>query len=120
MAGDKFFQLRLHKHGSASVLDVRGSVGMYEAQRLRQKLNILVARNVPMIILELSEMDFICSTGLGVLISAHLNLSKHGGSIRLVNPTENVAELLDTTRLSDVFTIFKTVEQAASASIIPQ
>ena len=70
------------------------------------------AEHVPVIVLDLGQMDFICSLGLGAIITGHLKCRHHQGQIRLVNPTEQVRELLETTRLTKLFTVYETVEQA--------
>ena len=66
--------------------------------------------------LDLHEMDFICSLGLGAIINGHLKSRHHQGQIRLVGPVPPVRELLETTRLTKLFGIYDSVEQALTAS----
>ncbi len=110
---DKPLRLKVRRHGeAAAVVKVFGSVSISEADRLREQLESLAAERVPVIILDLSEMDFICSLGLGAIISGHLKCRHHRGQIRLVKPLPQVRELLETTRLTKLFGVYDSVEAA--------
>jgi anti-sigma B factor antagonist len=85
---------------------------MAEAEEIRRTLEELAARCAPVIVLDLSEMDFICSVGLGAIITGHLRSRHHQGEIRLVNPQDNIQDLLHTTKLTKLFAIYPTLEQA--------
>ena len=98
--------------GRATVVQLCGSAGIDEAEKLQESLERLAAKEVPLIVLDLSEMDFICSQGLGAIITGYLKCRHHNGEIRLVNPQPAVHQLLETTRLTKLFPIFATVEQA--------
>ena len=109
---NKPLHLDVARRGDAVVVKVDGSVAMAEAEQLRAVLEDLAAQRVPLIVLDVSEMDFIGSVGLGAIISGHLKCRHHRGQIKLVNPTEPVRELLETTRLNKLFGIYASVEQA--------
>ena len=64
------------------------------------------------LILNFENTNFVCSTGLGVLVSALKRARKVGGDIRLCNLKKNLRSLLDLTKLSDVFEIFKSLDEA--------
>ena len=108
----KPFVLTVQRRDQSVVLKISGSVSITEAEPLREKLEELIAEKVPVIVLDLSEMDFICSMGLGAMISGHLKCRHHCGQIKLVNPTPAVRELLETTRLTKLFGVYDTVEEA--------
>jgi len=111
----KPLKLDVRQVGSAAVVCVSGSAGITEAERLRLRLEKLAEKKMPLIILDLSEMNFICSAGLGAIISAHLKCRHHDGKIRLVSPEPAIMELLATTRLTKLFDIYDSVEQAAQS-----
>jgi len=100
---------------SGAVVYVRGSAGMAETDAIRRPLDDLVRRKAPLIVLDLSEMDFICSAGLGVLIEAHRQSHEHQGQVRLVNPQPAVRQLLEVTNLTRLFSIYATIEKAIKA-----
>ncbi len=105
-------QLKVTRHSGAAVVAVAGSVSTLEAEKLRTMLEDLAGQEVPVLVLDLSGMDFICSLGLGAIISGHLRCRHHHGQIRLVNPTPSVRELLETTRLTKLFAVFGSVPEA--------
>ena len=112
----KPLRLKVTRHDGAAVVSISGSVSMAEAERLGKRLEKLAAEKAPIIVLEMSEMDFICSLGLGAIITGHLKCCHHCGQIRLVNPTPPVRELLETTRLTKLFDIYDNIEQALSGA----
>ena len=115
-SGGKPLHMEVTRQGDAGVVKIIGSVSLGDADRLREQLEDLAAEHVPVIVLDLEQMDFICSLGLGAIITGHLKCRHHQGQIRLVNPTEQVRELLETTRLTKLFTVYESIEQALSTS----
>jgi anti-sigma B factor antagonist len=107
-------ELDVESRGEATVVAVRGSAGMQDADRLRSALEELAEKKVPVIVLDLSGMDFICSLGLGAIINGHLKSRHHKGQIRLVNPQKPIRDLLETTRLTRLFPIYADVDQAVA------
>jgi anti-sigma B factor antagonist len=108
----KPFVLTVQRHGRSAVLKISGSVSITEADPLREQIEQLVAEQVPVIVLDISEMDFICSLGLGAIISGHLKCRHHCGQIKIVRPSPAVRELLETTRLTKLFGLYDSVEDA--------
>ena len=107
--------LDVRKVGSAMVVRVCGSADISESEKLLRKLEELAADRIPVVVLDLSDMDFICSQGLGAIITGHLKSRHHNGEIRLVNPQPAVRDLLETTRLTKLFPIFPSVDQAVAS-----
>ncbi len=99
-------------YDDAAVLVITGSVSISDADRLQEKLEELAAERTPVIVLDLKEMDFICSAGLGAIIVGHLKCRHHAGQIRLACPAEAVRELLEMTCLTKLFDIYDSVEEA--------
>jgi len=114
-AGKKPLTITIDDERSAAVVHICGSAGMGEADAIRIELEQLVGRKVPLIVMELSEMDFICSAGLGAMIDAHHRSREHDGQVRLVGPQPAVLHLLEMTNLTKLFTVFATVDDAVSA-----
>ena len=110
----KSLQLEVTQQGDATVVKVSGSVGLSDADQLRERLEALAADRCPVIVLDLGEMDFICSLGLGAIITGHLKCRHHQGQIRLAKPTDQVRELLQTTRLTQLFGVYGSVEDAVA------
>lgn len=106
------FSIDAREDGKVLVVRIHGSAGMGEAEELQAKLDELVATEVPRIVIDLSGMNFISSSGLGALIAAHLRSRKHGQQVRLVNPQKAVLDVLETTRLTKLFDIYSSLDQA--------
>lgn len=115
-SSNKPLKLEVSREADSAVVKVFGAASMSEANRLRETLEKLAAEEVRVIVLDLREMDFICSLGLGAIINGHLKSRHHQGQIRLVGPIPPVRELLETTRLTKLFGIYDTVEQALAVS----
>jgi len=104
--------LEVSEIGPAVVIRLRGSAGLTQADRLRQTLEELCEREVSLIVLELSELEFIGSLGLGAIVYGHLRGRHHGARIHLVSPPPAVREMLETTCLTRLFPVFATVDEA--------
>ena len=108
----KSLKLNLSHEGETAVLKVSGSAGASEAEKFRTRLDEIVSAKPPVLVLDLTEMEFICSLGLSAIIAAHLKARHHQGQIRLVNPQAHVQNLLDVTRLTKVFAIYPSLQGA--------
>lgn len=115
-SSNKPLKLEVSQEADSAVVKISGAASMSEANRLRETLEQLAAEQVRVIVLDMREMDFICSLGLGAIINGHLKSRHHQGQIKLVGPVPPVRELLETTRLTKLFGIYDTVEQALAAS----
>lgn len=111
---DQSLGIDVRQEGLGAVVTLRGSVTMDEAGKLMQALEELTSSQTAVIVLNLSELDFVCSTGLGAIIRGHLKTRHYEGGIRLVNPQPSVQKLLETTRLTELFPLFPTVAAALS------
>ncbi len=110
------FTTKVERLGDAVVLRLSGSCTMDVADGLTEAMVKLAAESVPLILLELSELDFIESTGLGGIVAGYLRLRRNQGEVKVVAPMPAIKDLLDLTRLSQLFPVYKTIEEAMSAS----
>lgn len=113
-AGKRPLTVTVDNEPSAAVVHVCGSAGMGEADAIRVELDQLVGRKIPIIVMELSEMDFICSAGLGAIIDAYHRSREHDGQVHLVSPQPAVLHLLEMTNLTKLFSVFPTVSDAVA------
>ncbi|SOD72058.1 anti-sigma B factor antagonist [Jatrophihabitans sp. GAS493] len=96
----------------ASVLDVRGDVDFYSAPALRERLTDLLEEGERPVIVDLSAVGFIDSTGLGALVAA-LNLAnERARTLSIVANQDRVTKLFRITGLDGVFAISDSVEGA--------
>ena len=100
------------RQGAAVVVSLHGSARMTDADVMRNALEELTASEATPIVLDMADLDFICSAGLGAIISSHLRTQKYQGRICLVSPKPSVLQLLETTRLTKIFPVYTSVAQA--------
>ncbi len=104
--------VRSYKVAHCSVVVASGEIDAAAAPLLR---NELARADSPRIVLELTDVSFLDSTGLGVLVEAMQNVRAEGGWVRLVGASAPVVKLLKITRLDVVFSIHDTVDSAVSS-----
>lgn len=104
--------MQISRQGPAAVICVHGSAGMHDADRMRIAMEDLTEQEITPIVLDMSDLEFICSAGLGAIIAGYLRCRSYGGDVRLVNPQASVREVLETTRLTKLFAILPTVADA--------
>jgi len=101
------------------LLDVKGRLTVGPAAiALRDYLRELAASGKINVVLNLAEVDYIDSTGLGNLVVCYTSLRKAGGRLRLLNVNRRNIELLVLTKLTTVFELFDD-EQSAVNSYFP-
>ncbi len=104
---------------SVTILDLKGRLTVGPpATQLRANITRLMSEGHTSIILNLAEVDYIDSTGLGTMVICFTSLQKAGGAIKLLNLNKRNLELLLLTKLSTVFELFID-EQDAVNSFFP-
>jgi anti-sigma B factor antagonist len=101
--------------GDHTVLDVGGEVDVYTAPRLRERLVELVEQGAKHVVVDLSRVEFLDSTGLGVLVGALKRLRAVNGTLGLVCAHERLLKIFRITALDRVFALYDTVEAATQA-----
>jgi anti-sigma B factor antagonist len=101
-------------HPPYIVLSVKGEVDVYTAPRLREKLVELVSQGKHQIIVDLEGVDFLDSTGLGVLVGGLKRLRSHDGDLGLVCTQHRIMKVFEITGLTKVFSIHDSVEAAVA------
>jgi anti-sigma B factor antagonist len=99
---------------SVVALDGRIVLGE-ESTSLREKLKSLIAEGKKKIVLNMANIKYIDSSGLGTLVAAHLSAKTQGASVRLCNLGRKFHDVLQMTKLLTVFDVYDT-EAAAVAS----
>jgi anti-sigma B factor antagonist len=103
-------------HGDASVLTLRGEIDVYTAPRLRQAIIDLVDGGATRIVVDMERVDFLDSTGLGVLVGGLKRVKTKDGSLAIVATQDKILKIFDITGLNKVFPIHASLEEAASGS----
>lgn len=99
------------RRGDRSVLTVAGEIDVYTAPVLREHLSQAIAADRADVVVDLSGVTFMDSTGLGVLVGALKRARSFGGDLQLVVPSERVLAVFRLTGLTQVFTIHADVAE---------
>jgi anti-sigma B factor antagonist len=108
--------LKVRKQGDHAVLEVAGEIDVYTAPKLREKLIELVNDGSYHLVVDLEKVDFLDSTGLGVLVGGLKRVRNHDGSLELVCTQDKILKIFRITGLTKVFPIHDSVDDAIAGS----
>ena len=98
------------------ILEPKGKImGGPDASLLHDKLHDVIEQGKRKVIIDLAQVDWMNSTGLGILISSYTTLRHHGGELKLANVTDKIQSLLTITKLVTVFDAHDSVDEAIRA-----
>jgi anti-sigma B factor antagonist len=102
--------------GDVVVLDVKGRITLGEGDEvLKDKVNTLVNQGKKKIILNLADVPYVDSAGLGEIVRTYTTVSRQGGSLKLLNLTKRISDLLSITKLLTVFETFDAEKEAIAS-----
>jgi anti-sigma B factor antagonist len=105
--------LNTRQVGDVSVVDVAGRITLGEgSSALRDALRDMINKNQKKILLNLGEVNYIDSSGIGELVSGFTTVTNSGGQLKLLNLNKRVKDLLQITKL---YTVFDVHEDEAGA-----
>jgi anti-sigma B factor antagonist len=107
--------LATRTEGGRTVVAVAGEIDVYTAPKLREQIVALVDDGHYDLIIDMSGVEFLDSTGLGVLVGGLKRVRAHDGSLALVCNEERILKIFRITGLTKVFPIYPTVEEAVGA-----
>jgi anti-sigma B factor antagonist len=100
-------QIEQRPVGDVMVLDLKGRVTLGEGNELlKDKVNSLLNQGQKKIVLNLAEVPYVDSAGLGEIVRTYTTVSRQGGSLKLLNLTKRITDLLSITKLLTVFETF--------------
>ena len=102
--------------GDKTVVSVGGEIDVYTAPKLREQIVQLVEEGRYHLVVDMEDVEFLDSTGLGVLVGGLKRVRAHDGSLRLVCTQERILKIFRITGLTKVFPIHSTVGEAVEAS----
>jgi len=101
--------------GDKTVVSVGGEIDVYTAPKLREQIVQLVEDGQYHLVIDMEDVEFLDSTGLGVLVGGLKRVRAHDGSLRLVCTQERILKIFRITGLTKVFPIHSTVTEAVEA-----
>ena len=99
-----------------TVLDLKGKMTLSEGgELLKDKINSLLAAGKKKLLLNLEGVPYIDSAGLGEVVRTYTTVSRQGGSLKLLNLTKRIEDLLAITKLLTVFETFDSEAEAVQS-----
>ena len=98
--------------GDRTVVVVGGEIDVYTAPKLREQLIDLVSSGQYHLVVDMEGVEFLDSTGLGVLVGGLKRVRSHDGTLRLVCSQEKILKVFRITGLTKVFPIHATLQEA--------
>lgn len=99
------------------VIEIGGEIDVYTAPRLRESIVAAVEAGKHRLIIDVQKVEFLDSTGLGVLVGALKRVRADGGSLDIVCTQERILKIFEITGLDKVFGLYATVEEARAAHV---
>jgi anti-sigma B factor antagonist len=99
-----------------NVFSPEGAIDLHVAPELRASLREMIDKKPKRLVVDLSKVPYVDSSGLAVLIGAMQSLELDGGLFMLASPQEAVRTILESARLDQYFLLFPTVDAALSSS----
>jgi anti-sigma B factor antagonist len=97
------------------VLPLEGEIDLHVSPRVAASLSAMIEQKLPRIVVDLSAVSYIDSSGLAVLIEGMQNVEAYGGKFILAGLQDNVRPIFEIARLDQVFLIFPHVDAALAA-----
>ena len=108
--------LTTRTEGDRTVVTVGGEIDVYTAPKLREQLVDLVNAGQYHLVVDMEQVEFLDSTGLGVLVGGLKRVRNHDGSLQLACTQEKILKIFRITGLTKVFPIHGSVAEAVAAS----
>jgi len=109
-------KVNIRQEGEVSVVDLSGKITIGEGDVvLREKVQDLLDFDQKKIVLNLEKVSYMDSAGIGELVACYKRAKEKDGTVKLLNPSGKVYDLLQLTKLEDVFDTFKNEQEAINS-----
>ena len=105
-------KIRDEKINDATLCILEGEINISTSPELRKACDVLIKNNEKKVLMDLSEVSYIDSSGLATLIEMLQRLKKTGGRLRLSNMNDKIKSVFEITKLYKLFEIFDTRDSA--------
>ena len=107
--------------GEVVVVDVSGKVTLGDGgdAMLKDKMRSLVQQGHKKLLLNLGDVSYVDSAGLGEIVQSYATVNKNGGTLKLLNMTKRIKDLLSITKLLTVFDTFDSEAEAVTSFSAP-
>lgn len=104
------------KSGDVTILDVEGKILLGEGDvQLKKKIDELLERKEAKLVLNLANVPYMDSGGLGEIVRSYTTVKRSGGELKLLNATQRIQDLLTITKLYTVFDVHDNEDSAVGS-----
>lgn len=105
-------ELKIRKTGDTYIIDVNGEMDLYNSYKLKELVMKMLEKNIKQFIINLDQVDYIDSSGIGALIYICSTLKKMNLRLAIANIRGSVKKVIELTRLTGYFPIAETLDAA--------
>ena len=105
-------ELKIRKNGEVYIIDVNGEMDLYNSYKLKELVTKMLEKNVKSFIINLGQVDYIDSSGIGALIYICSTLKKMNLKLAISNVHGSVKKVIELTKLTGYFPIANSLEEA--------
>src|SRR5450759_1907479 len=112
-----FMQISQRTVGDVVIVDISGKITLGEGGDavLKDKMRSLIQQGHKKLLLNLGDVSYVDSAGLGEIVQAYATVNKDGGKLKLMNLTKRIKDLLSITKLLTVFDTFDNEAEAVGS-----
>ncbi len=101
--------------GEVVILDISGEIDLYNAPEIKDIINKLIEQKRYNVVINLKDVTYIDSSGIGALISSLSNLKKYQGALKIINVFASVRKVFELTKLTSFFDIYDNEDDSINA-----
>ncbi len=105
-------ELKIRKNGEVYIIDVNGEMDLYNSYKLKELVMKMIEKNIKIFIINLEQVDYIDSSGIGALIYISSTIKKMNLKLSLSNIHGSVKKVIELTKLMGYFPIANSVDEA--------
>jgi anti-sigma B factor antagonist len=105
-------EIKLRRSDTTYVIDITGEMDLYNAFKLKDIVTEMISRKIREFVINLEEVDYIDSSGIGALLTVHAELKKRGLALRFANVKGSVKRVVELTKLIGYLPICASVKEA--------
>jgi stage II sporulation protein AA (anti-sigma F factor antagonist) len=105
-------QITFNKYGSTLIVKMIGELDHHSAENVRYKIdNNISSAGVSNLLFDFSEISFMDSSGIGVIIGRYKNITEHGGNVGIVNMNKSIKKVFELAGILNLIKEYKTIEE---------
>ncbi|HBE04018.1 MAG: anti-anti-sigma factor [Spirochaetes bacterium GWF1_41_5] len=107
-------EIKTREREGIIIFDITGEIDLYNAPEIKDSIKKQIDQGHKKIIINLENVSYIDSSGIGALISSLSNLKKIGGGLKIINVYDSVKKVFELTKLTSFFQIFNNEDEAVA------